>query len=66
MNVESSFLKDRPPTNKELQNLSTETPYLRSPGRYEDLFSLDAAECEEIPTPEKFYSSLKRWTFRLN
>jgi hypothetical protein len=66
MSVESSFLKDRPATNEELQKLSTETPHLRSPGRHEDLFSLDAAEFEGIPTLDEFYKSLERWTFRLN
>ena len=66
MNVESSFLKDRPANKDELRGIIDETPHLRSPGRYKDLYSLDAAEFEGIPSVNEFYESLERWTFRLN
>lgn len=66
MNVETSFLRDRPATHDEIQELSFETPYLQGPGRYKDLFSVDAGQFEGIPTLDEFYESLERWTFRLN
>ncbi len=76
MNVESSFLKDRPASPDEIRNLETGTPKIFCPREYDDIFRVPAidpgadVEKMEIETPmgkkEASKAKTQDWYFRMN
>lgn len=74
MSVESSFFKDRPANEDELNTLPDDTPEVTGASQYEDLYKVSAEESyfsERKFVPRKGKSSgIKRnrenWFFRVN
>jgi hypothetical protein len=71
MSVESSFLKDRPANQDEIQNLEFDTPVVLGQRFYDDLLKVQTAG-EKVGKPETIdgieFQKFKRnnWYFRMN
>ena len=62
MNVEESFLKDRPATKKELEWAGLETPEVCGFSKYEDIvrYDVDSEASAEVKTKSR------SWYLRMN
>lgn len=62
MNVEQSFLKDRPATKKELEWAALETPQVFNFSKYEDIvrYDIDPENSAEVKTKSR------SWYLRMN
>jgi hypothetical protein len=71
MSVESSFLKDRPANQDEIQNLEFDTPVVLGQRSYDDLLKVQTVG-EKVGKPETIdgieFQKFKRnnWYFRMN
>lgn len=69
MSVESSFFKDRPATEEELDSLPDDTPDVTGTAKYEDLHKVTVTETYHRVTAEgtvRENSFLENWFFRVN
>lgn len=71
MNVESSFLKDRPANEDEILDLEFDTPVVLSQRCYDDLLNVrivgeEKGETEVVEGIEFEKCSTENWYFRMN